>query len=115
MGNPTQQIDETPISTAGSTETPAPDTPAATDDATQAAVDAALAKFAAEHGITPPAPKTSALQVLEQLAADAEDTSFGKRVLELADKGIQEADLIAETPAVRAIAAIVGELASKLA
>jgi hypothetical protein len=114
MGNPTQRIDESPVGQAAEAPDIAP-VPAASDDATQAAVDAALARFAAEHGIEPPAPKTSALDTLGELAGDAEHTSFGQKVLALAEKGIEEADLISETPAVRAIAAIVGELASKLA
>jgi hypothetical protein len=110
MGNPNQKIDESPVADA--------DTPA-TADTTQSAIDAAVAAFAAEHGIEPPAATSTttptALQALAELADDAEHTSFGQKVLTLVDRGIGEADLVAESPAVKAIASIVGELAEKLA
>jgi hypothetical protein len=107
MGNPNQRVDEAPV--------PDPDeTTAPTDDAIQAAVDAALAKFAAENGLEPPAaaePAPSALHALEQL----QHTTFGEKILTLAKEGIGEAELIEETPAVRALAKVVGELTEKVA
>jgi hypothetical protein len=113
MGNPNQQIDESPVAgdpTAVTAGSASPDV--------DAAVQKALAEFAAQHGLpapAPPAAKPSALLALKELSEDAAQTTFGHKVLALADAGIQEAELVAETPAVRAIAAIVGELASKIA
>jgi 3-oxoacyl-ACP reductase-like protein len=89
------------------------------DPKTQSIVDAAIASFAAKHGIDVPAAtagaKPSALQALAQLGETAEHTTFGEKVLALVEKGIGEAHLVEETPVVRALAAIVGEIAEKAA
>lgn len=109
MGNPNQQVNEDPVPDA---EPPAP---VITDAQVQQRVDAAVAAFAAEHNIEPPAaapaeaPQT-ALQALKSLYEAAEHTSFAEKLQTLADRGIQEAELIEEHPVVRALAAVVKEL-----
>ncbi len=103
MGNPSQVIDESPVV----------DPDAAASSEVDAAVEAAVAKFAAEHGIEPPAaaaPEESALQALQEL----EHTSFAERLQALAEKGIEEGQLVSETPIVRALAAVVGEIVDKV-
>ena len=104
MGNPNQTIDESPVQDAE-------DSPAAAPAAAiDAAVNAAIIKFAAEHGIAPPEPQIPVLQALQQV----EGTSFAEKLAALAAKGIEEAHLVGETPIVRTLAAIVGELAEKI-
>jgi hypothetical protein len=104
MGNPNQVVDESPA--AESDETPS-------GSVIQSAVDAALAEFAAANGLEVPKRTTqapSALQALGQL----EDTTFGEKVLALVHEGVGEAALVEESPVVRALAAVVGEIASKV-
>lgn len=106
MGKPSQVIDESPVADAD-TDTP-------TAEASQAQIDAAVAKavaaFAAAHGITPPQEQATALQALQRL----EQLPFAEKVKTLVENGIGEAELVSETPVVRTLAAIVGELAEKI-
>jgi hypothetical protein len=91
--------------------------PAATDPSVQAEIDAAVAKALAAHGIeVTPAETQSALDALQSLGEDAEHSTFAERLEQLADRGYQAVvHAEQESPLVKTLITVVGELVEKVA
>jgi isopropylmalate/homocitrate/citramalate synthase len=106
------------VEDADSTDAPAAAeaTPAA-DPAVQSQIDEAVAKFAAEHGIEISQPEAqSALDALKGLAEDAEHSTFAEKLEKLADEGYQAVVKAEdESPLVKTLITVVGELVGKVA
>lgn len=87
---------------------------------TRALIDAEVEAALAEHGITIPAPvKPSALDALNELvdhtAGDVEHSTFAEHLATLAERGYQAAVTAEqESPTLKTLVTIVGELVAKV-
>jgi hypothetical protein len=88
--------------------------PAAAAPDVQALIDQEVAAALAAHGITPAPAKPSALDRLDELAQDVEHSTFAERLEQLAGEGYQAVLDAEQSPVVKTLVTVLGELVAKV-